>query len=323
MDSILLNLSLYFSLVPCVFFILKWFFYSPISNPTKKLPPSPPNKLPIIGHIHKLGSLPHRSLYTLSQKYGPFILLHFGTKPVLLISSPDGAREIMKTHDLVFSNRPKSGVVQSILRGKKNLAFSDYDENWRQVRSICVVKLLSDKMVQSFTNIRQEETSEMVQKITKAKSSGAVANLSEMFVTLTNDVVFRATLGRKYGDGKVVEMILGFAELIGVFNIADYIPMLSWVNRFNGLDAKVEKVTKVFHEFMDHVIQEHRNNYDEKRTASNFLDILLQIQRDNNNNNSSNNNKNKNPLAEDDAIKAIIIVSLHICFQYLIFLESS
>lgn len=306
MDNILLNISL-FSLVPFVFFILRWLYAPSIINPQKKLPPSPP-KLPIIGHIHKLGLLPHRSLHSLSQKHGPIMLLHFGSKPVLVVSSDDGAREIMKTHDLVFANRPKSGVVKAILRGKKDIAFSDYDEYWRQMRSICVVQLLSNKMVESFRNIREEETSEMIEKIMQSSTyssspSPRMVNLSEMFVTLTNDVVFRATLGRKYSDGKIVEMILGFADLIGVFNIADYIPWLSWVNHFNGLNAKVDKVAKEFHEFMDTVFQDRHKSYKEgdaskQTTASNFLDILLQIRRD---------NTSSTQLLEDDAIKAIII----------------
>lgn len=55
------------------------------------LPPSPP-KLPIIGNLHQLGTLPHRSFQSLSHKYGPLMMLKLGQTPTLVVSSADVAR---------------------------------------------------------------------------------------------------------------------------------------------------------------------------------------------------------------------------------------
>ncbi|CAL2261134.1 unnamed protein product [Prunus armeniaca] len=67
-----------------------------------------------------------------------------------------------------------------------------------------------------------------------------------MFVTLTNDVICRIALGRKYcgGEGgKMFKEILGeFMELLGRLVIGDYIPWLVWLSSFNGLDARLDKV---------------------------------------------------------------------------------
>lgn len=71
------------------------------------LPPSPPS-WPVIGHIHLLGPRLHQSVAQLANKYGPIMLLRFGAKATLVISSPDMAREIFKEHDLVFSQRPRT-----------------------------------------------------------------------------------------------------------------------------------------------------------------------------------------------------------------------
>ncbi|KAL0382012.1 UNVERIFIED_CONTAM: cytochrome [Sesamum calycinum] len=116
-------------LLPFIFFtiflIRKW-FSSP--KPSKNLPPSPP-KLPIIGNLHQLGLNPHRILHSLALKYGPLMLLHLGSVPLLVVSSADAAREILKTHDPIFSNRPRSSVASGIY-DCKDIAFSPYGRKY-------------------------------------------------------------------------------------------------------------------------------------------------------------------------------------------------
>ncbi|GMQ10229.1 hypothetical protein CsSME_00053314 [Camellia sinensis var. sinensis] len=191
----------------------------------KSLPPPSPPKLPIVGNLHQLGLFPHRTLRSLAQKYGPLMQLHFGSVPVLVVSSAVAAREIMKTHDLTFSSRPKTINGSKIVYDCKDVAFSPYGEHWRQVRSICVVHLLSNRMVQSFRNVREEETALMIEKIknSSSSSSSSSVNLTDMFVTLTNDIVCRVALGRKYsgttGGRSFKELLATLGELIGVFNL--------------------------------------------------------------------------------------------------------
>ncbi|KAL8462067.1 hypothetical protein ACS0TY_033227 [Phlomoides rotata] len=265
----------------------------------KNLPPSP-RKLPIIGNFHQLGAYPHRSLQSLSRRYGPLMLLHFGKVPVLVASSADAAREIMKNQDLIFSNRPKLSIPDRLEYGSKDIGFSPYGEYWRQVKSICVLHLLSLKRVQSFHRVREEETSLMVVKI---KSSSSVINLSELLVSLTNDVVCRVAFGRKYdedGEGRKLKMLLEeFVVLLGTFNVGDYVPWLAWVNKINGLDRKVEKVAKQLDEFYEGLIQEHKERKRDKSGDDliwDIVDILLEYQRE---------NEGSSPV-EDDTIKAVV-----------------
>ncbi|KAL0424425.1 UNVERIFIED_CONTAM: cytochrome [Sesamum radiatum] len=77
-------------------------------SPTKmkRLPPGP-RGLPIIGHLHLLGKNPHQDLYHLAQKHGPIMRLRFGFVPAVVVSLPAGAELVLKTHDLVFANRPR------------------------------------------------------------------------------------------------------------------------------------------------------------------------------------------------------------------------
>ncbi|XP_071938434.1 norfluorocurarine oxidase isoform X4 [Coffea arabica] len=119
MALINLDLSFFpiFSLLVFLLSLLKWF--SAASKPQKKLPPSPP-KLPIIGNLHQLGQFPHRSLQSLSRKYGPLMLLELGSKPMLVVSSSNAACQILKTHDLSFASRPKSGIPDKLFYGSNS-----------------------------------------------------------------------------------------------------------------------------------------------------------------------------------------------------------
>ncbi|MED6116859.1 hypothetical protein PIB30_104222 [Stylosanthes scabra] len=134
------------------------------------------------GHLHKLGLYPHRTLHSLAKTYGPLMLLHFGKVPVLVVSSAEGARDIMKTHDRVFASRPQSKLYDILLYSPKDISTAPYGEYWRQVRSISILHLLSAKKVQSFRAVRWEETAIMIEKIRHSSSplSSSQVNMSEL-----------------------------------------------------------------------------------------------------------------------------------------------
>ncbi|XVF08812.1 hypothetical protein REPUB_Repub07fG0035600 [Reevesia pubescens] len=290
-----MSYPLFFSLLAIVFLVLYQRFFSSRSINERKLilPPSP-SKLPIIGNLHRIGSHTHRSLWALAQQFGPLMLLHFGSVPVLVVSSADSAHEIMKTNDLTFANRPKLSVFQKLLYDYKDVSSAPYGEYWRQLKSICVLHLLSNKRVQSYRAVREEETALAIEKIKKSSSSALPINLSELFATLTNNVICRVALGRKYSEGedgnKFKKLLSEFVELLGGLNIGDYIPSLAFVSHVNGFNARAEKVAKKFDAFLDGVVEEHMdrhkkepNNYTGLRgeDQKDFVDVLLEIQREN------------------------------------------
>ncbi|PWA40748.1 cytochrome P450 71A2 [Artemisia annua] len=211
------------------------------------------------------------------------MLIHLGSVPVVVVSSVEGARAVLKTHDLIFSNRPKLSIPAKLTYGAKDIGFAPYGEYWRQVKSITVVHLLSRKRVRSFRSIRERETISMIDMI--GKTRGSVVDLSEMIISLTNNIICQVALGRIYGDyKKFKELLVAFQNLLGVMSVGSYIPWLSWVDWLRGLEGRTNKVAKELNEFFDGVIEEHINKNkmvnDGNEKENDLVDILLDIQRD-------------------------------------------
>ncbi|CAN7115295.1 unnamed protein product [Brassica rapa subsp. narinosa] len=242
------------------------------------VPPSP-WRLPVIGNLHQVGLHPHRSLRSLSFRYGPLMLLHFGRVPVLVVSSGEVAYEVMKTHDLKFANRPRSKAVHRIMNGGRDVVFAPYGEYWRQMKSVCILNLLTNKMVGSFEKVREEEVNAMIEKLEKASRSSSSENLSELFITLPSDVTSRVALGRKHSDDETARdlknRVRQIMELLGEFPIGEYVPSLAWIDRIRGFNDKVEEVSRGFSDLMDKVVQEH---LEAGKKKVNFVDILLAIE---------------------------------------------
>jgi cytochrome P450 len=166
MDPLVLYLLCLFSLVLLALAVQK------VRKKLKKIDsafnlPKGPIKIPIIGNLHNLvSSQPHQKLRDLARKYGPLMHLQLGEISTVIISSPDSAREVMKTHDINFAIRPQ--VLASVLLAYNStgIVSAPYGNYWRQLRKVCNLELLSLKRVNSHQPIREEELSNLVEWIT-------------------------------------------------------------------------------------------------------------------------------------------------------------
>ncbi|KAM3305678.1 cytochrome 71A1 isoform X2 [Capsicum chacoense] len=111
------------------------FLTKKFNHPKRKLPAGP-RPWPIIGNLNLLGSLPHESLHHLSQKYGDLMLLKFGSKPVLIASSPEMAKEVLKAHDAIFASRPALAAGKYTSFNYSDITWAPYGAYWRHARKI-------------------------------------------------------------------------------------------------------------------------------------------------------------------------------------------
>ncbi|KAL4634190.1 hypothetical protein ACB092_04G181200 [Castanea dentata] len=248
------------------------------------LPPSPP-KLPVIGNLHQLGRLPHRSLRVLSSKYGPLMLLHLGHVPTLVVSSAEMAREIMKNHDIVFSNRPKTTAANIFTYGCVNVGFAPYGDYWKHVKKVTLLQFLSPKRVQSFQFVREEEVTLLVNQIQEACLSKSLVNLTDMLLAVSSNISSRCVFGKKteVKDGKSTfgELSRRMAMQVTAFSFGDFFPSLGWMDNLTGLIASLKATSRAVDALLDQLIEEHKIlNVDENDDKKDLLHILLKLQKE-------------------------------------------
>ncbi|KAB1213133.1 Cytochrome P450 71B34 [Morella rubra] len=256
-----------------------------VRRQNKRLPPSPP-KLPIIGNLHQFGALPHQSLWQLSKKYGPVMLLHLGRIPVVVISSAKAAEEVLKVHDLQCCNRPPSASSKRLTYNYQDMVFAPYGQYWRDIRKICVLELFSVKSVQSYQFLREEEMAFLVNSISQSSSSATPVDLSEKLSTLTASILFRTAFGQSFrgsnlDNERFGELIHEAEAILAGFDASEYFPYVGWI--MDKLSGRIQRLENTFHEldrFLQELIDLHLVPERTKLEHEDIVDVLLRIERE-------------------------------------------
>ena len=254
--------------------------------------------------------MPHLSLQCLAKKFGPIIFLQLGEVPTVVISSARLAKEVMKTHDLALSSRPKIFSAKHLFYNCTDVAFSPYRAYWRHIRKICILELLSAKRVQSYSFVR-EEVARLVCRV--AESYPSTTNLSKVLGLYANDVLCRIAFGRNFSAGGEYnrhgfqEMLEEYQALLGGFSVGDFFPSMEFIHSLTGMKSRLQDTFQRFDKLFDQLLTEHGNPEREKEEQMDLVDVLLDIQK---------NGYDEMPLTTDN-IKAIILVSEHSLFHFI------
>ncbi|CAN6219865.1 unnamed protein product [Urochloa humidicola] len=260
-----------------------------------RLPPSP-WALPVIGHIHHLaGALPHRAMRDLAQRLGPLLLLRLGELRVVVASSADAAREVLRTHDLAFATRPINRTAKILLgEGSDGIVAAPYGDGWRQLRRICTTELFSARRVRSFRAVRQEE----VRRLLRSLASVEAVDLSESLSAFVADASVRAIVGSRFRDRDTfLQLLERRLKIMPASSLPDLFPSSRLAMLVSPMPRMMRREREEMMAFIDTIIQDHQENRAAGVDEEDLLDVLLRVQRED----------ELDPPLTTDNIKAVIL----------------
>nr|POE75392.1 cytochrome p450 71a9 [Quercus suber] len=180
--------------------------------------------------------------------------LKFGSFPVMVASSAEVAKQILKTHDHVFASRPQTAAGKYITYNYLNITWAPYGPYWRQGRKIFLSELFSSKRLETFQYIRVEEMRAFVSRL--GTLSGKPIMLKDHLSRLTLSIISRIVLG-------------------------DWIPWLNFLD-LQGYVKRMKALKKKVDRFYDHVFDEHKAKKERVKhfVPKDMVDLLLQLSDD-------------------------------------------
>nr|ADN32769.1 cinnamate 4-hydroxylase [Scutellaria baicalensis] len=257
-----------------------------------KLPPGP-IPVPIFGNWLQVGDdLNHRNLTAYAKKFGEIFLHRMGQRNLVVVSSPELAKEVLHTQGVEFGSRTRN-VVFDIFTGKgQDMVFTVYGEHWRKMRRIMTVPFFTNKVVQQNRAGWEAEAAAVVDDVKKnpeAATSGIVLRRRLQLMMYNN--MYRIMFDRRF-ESEDDPLFVKLKALNGErsrlaqsfeYNYGDFIPILRPFLR-GYLQICKDVKTKRLQLFKDYFVDERKKVASTKSSSNNdgglkcAMDHILEAQ---------------------------------------------
>ncbi|KAJ6803880.1 trans-cinnamate 4-monooxygenase-like [Iris pallida] len=130
-----------------------------------RLPPGP-IPVPVFGNWLQVGDdLNHRNLASLARRFGDVLLLRMGQRNLVVVSSPELAREVLHTQGVEFGSRTRNVVFDIFTGGGQDMVFTVYGDHWRKMRRIMTVPFFTNKVVAQYRRHWEDEAAAVVDDV--------------------------------------------------------------------------------------------------------------------------------------------------------------
>ncbi|XP_050265966.1 cytochrome P450 81C13-like isoform X2 [Quercus robur] len=300
------SLYFYLALILSTVFIIKLLN----RHRNKNLPPSP-FSLPIIGHLHLLKQPLHKTLETLSLQYGPILSLKFGSRSILVVSSPSAVEECFTKNDIIFANRPQTMAGDRLTYNCTAPVWAPYGHLWRNLRRVSTIEILSHISLQKSSIIREEEVYSLLRQVFKVSNiEPQKVDFKYLCTLLVSNIMMRMVAGKPCVGEEFACMDVGkklLKEFKEVYfpsltvNICDFFPILRWVG-YKGLEKKMVRMHRKRDEALGRLIEEisrlNNDNIIDVEKKRTLIETLFSLR------------KSDPEFFSDDVIKSLTLMML-------------
>ncbi|KAI3684781.1 hypothetical protein L6452_34007 [Arctium lappa] len=276
------------------------FIYNKTTTTTTTTAPEASGAWPIIGHFNLFGAssnLPHLALASMADRYGPIFTVRLGIRRVLVVSSPEIAKEIFTTHDVIVSDRPKYLAAKILGHNYASLSFAPYGPYWSGMRKIISQELLSSSRLEKLKFVQVFELENSIKNMLelwreKRDADGkALVEMKTWFGELTMNTVLRMVAEKRYtaieDDDDEEEMkrhrkvMREWFLYLGRFVVADTFPFLGWLD-LGGHEKTMKRVATELDSMVGKWLDEHRRKRasDETSREKDFIDVMMSVVED-------------------------------------------
>ncbi|XP_051215323.1 trans-cinnamate 4-monooxygenase [Lolium perenne] len=252
-----------------------------------RLPPGP-SGAPIVGNWLQVGDdLNHRNLMGIAKRFGEVFLLRMGIRNLVVVSSPELAKEVLHTQGVEFGSRTRNVVFDIFTGNGQDMVFTVYGDHWRKMRRIMTVPFFTNKVVAQ-NRVGWEEEARLVVEDVKADPASATAGTvirRRLQLMMYNDM-FRIMFDRRFESvddplfNKLKAMNAERSILSQSFdyNYGDFIPILrpflrKYLNRCTNLKTKRMKL------FEDHFVADRKKALEQNGEIRCAMDHILEAER--------------------------------------------
>ncbi|XP_027931554.1 trans-cinnamate 4-monooxygenase-like [Vigna unguiculata] len=248
-----------------------------------RLPPGP-FPVPIFGNWLQVGDdLNHLNLADIARRYGDIFLLRMGQRNLVVVSSPELAKEVLQTQGVEFGSRTRN-VVFDIFTGKgQDMVFTVYGEHWRKMRRIMTVPFFTNKVVQQYRVGWEDEAARVVEDV-RRNPDAAVGGiiLRRRLQLMMYNIMYRIMFDRRFENEEdplfqKLRVLNGERSRLGQsfeYNYGDFIPILRPFLRGYLKICKEVKDTR-FKLFKDYFIEERKNLENTKKRDNGGLKCAI------------------------------------------------
>ncbi|XAR63772.1 Trans-cinnamate 4-monooxygenase [Bertholletia excelsa] len=170
----------------------------------------------------------------MAQTYGSVFLLKLGSKNLAVVSDPELATQVLHTQGVEFGSRPRNVVFDIFTGNGQDMVFTVYGDHWRKMRRIMTLPFFTNKVVNHYSDMWEEEMDLVVRDLTKDNKARHGIVIRKRLQLMLYNIMYRMMFDAKFesqDDPLFIEATRFNSERSQLaqsfeYNYGDFIPLL-------------------------------------------------------------------------------------------------